>query len=302
MPTAAHRQCANCSTPLLGHYCYFCGQSTHDYHRSFKHLLWEAVEGFTHLDGRLVQTLPLLLFRPGKLARDHFDGRRARHIPPFRLFLTSVLLLVLVMELTVHVQFGKFANVNGHLVIENQQGQPLQASPTAQQGLKEAANDKDVAVVMASVGVKRFQDRMQQWAAEHLGRASANPEYFTSLLFAWAHRLAILMLPIMALQLAVLYAHRRRFYAYDHFIVSMQFLSFCFLLWTAVALLPNAAAGSFATVLTVWMPINLWQTLRGAYGSGVVGAAFKTACLYLGTMVLFALLVTAMVLLVLNKM
>ena len=71
--------------------CHVCGQSTDDQHRSIWHLAWEGIEGLTHLDGRLGQTLPPLFLNPGKLARDHFEGRRARHVPPFRLFLITLL-------------------------------------------------------------------------------------------------------------------------------------------------------------------------------------------------------------------
>ena len=52
--------CANCATPLEGRYCHACGQTTDTRHRSIMHLIWEAIEGMFHLDGRLARTLPLL--------------------------------------------------------------------------------------------------------------------------------------------------------------------------------------------------------------------------------------------------
>ena len=85
------RACLNCGAIVHSRYCSDCGQSTDDLRRPILHLLWEGVEGFTHLDGRLARTLPLLFFHPGQLARDHLEGRRARHVPPLRLFLVSLL-------------------------------------------------------------------------------------------------------------------------------------------------------------------------------------------------------------------
>ena len=43
----------------------------------------------TNYDGRLLSTAKKLFLRPGQLARDHFEGRRAQHLDPFRIFVLS---------------------------------------------------------------------------------------------------------------------------------------------------------------------------------------------------------------------
>src|SRR5438046_880248 len=86
-PSVADTACANCGRHLYGRYCHHCGQSSDLRHRSITHLLWEAIEGLLHLDGRLWRTLPSLFFRPGTLGKDYLEGRVARHVPPFRMFL-----------------------------------------------------------------------------------------------------------------------------------------------------------------------------------------------------------------------
>ncbi|MEI9964089.1 MAG: DUF3667 domain-containing protein [Caulobacteraceae bacterium] len=93
--------CANCGAILQGPYCHACGQPAGDHHRSIWVLAWEGVESLTHLDGRLAQTLPPLFLDPGRLARDFLEGRRQRHVPPFRLFLVSLLIFMLVLEVPV---------------------------------------------------------------------------------------------------------------------------------------------------------------------------------------------------------
>ena len=50
--------CPNCATPLQGGWCHACGQKAEKYDRSIWHLIAEAFEGLTHLDGRVWQTLP----------------------------------------------------------------------------------------------------------------------------------------------------------------------------------------------------------------------------------------------------
>jgi hypothetical protein len=52
----------------------------------------EAVHEFLHLDGKIIQTLKLLVSKPGELTLEYFRGRRARYISPVRLYLTCSLL------------------------------------------------------------------------------------------------------------------------------------------------------------------------------------------------------------------
>jgi hypothetical protein len=48
----------------------------------------EAVHEFLHLDGKILNTVRLLVFKPGQLTKDFVEGRRARYISPLRLYLT----------------------------------------------------------------------------------------------------------------------------------------------------------------------------------------------------------------------
>src|SRR5689334_22656711 len=96
------KPCANCQTALEGPYCHACGQNADTHHRSIGHLIWEAIEGMFHLDGRLALTLPALFLKPGGLAKDYMEGRIVRHVPPFRTFLVALLLFIFAAEHAIH--------------------------------------------------------------------------------------------------------------------------------------------------------------------------------------------------------
>jgi len=90
------RPCHNCGAELTGRYCSSCGQKAETEAHTVGHFAREVIEAFTHADSRLWSTLRPLLGRPGFLTREYFAGRRARYLPPLRLYLImSVLFFVL---------------------------------------------------------------------------------------------------------------------------------------------------------------------------------------------------------------
>jgi hypothetical protein len=82
-----HPGCLNCGTELHGQYCGQCGQRASSRLISLWELTRDAFGDLFELDSRLWRTLVPLLARPGRLTRDYLEGRRARYMPPFRMYL-----------------------------------------------------------------------------------------------------------------------------------------------------------------------------------------------------------------------
>jgi len=324
--------CANCGAELKGPYCHICGQTSDDQLRSILHLMWEGIEGLTHLDGRLGQTLPPLLINPGRLARDHFEGRRQRHVPPFRLFLICLLIFMFVLENLFHGGVSEHNAVKvlppGQSVILPQGGgRPVTVTAPAKigggvtlklgpppsgkfgdvqvNGKSVIEKDESASVDAALDGIHNDNskaDNVSGWLKPRLKKALENKEYYLIVLFTWAHRLAFLLLPILAGLLALVYIRRREFFIYDHLIVSMQFLSFVFLISALAWIIPEPVRGWAVLAASFWTPINLYQTLRGAYGSKWWTAAIKTAFLWVSTFAVFSVLMVGLMTLALAEM
>lgn len=404
--------CKNCGTPLEGWYCYSCGQNADTHHRSILHLIWEAIEGMFHLDGRLANTLPLLFFRPGVLAKDYMEGRIARHVPPFRTFLVALLLFIFAAEHAIHgvrhqqelkeeKEAAALATPDGRkakademrkAAVEARDERLADAVQTRDEALKEADADKakvaleyaedvkkaqaryaekvaeadalqnnpkagaealaklhnrgsDVAaqirdldfqspdkiedgaqkIAEAQVGGQSFNvvvpdrnhappgaqvtvghgatsEATKHWLKDGLAKAFSNPDYYLLVMFGWAHRLAVLLLPIIGLSLALVYVNRRQYFIYDHLLVATNLLSFSFLTNAIGMVLPGKLMGIWFAVLMVWTPINLFQTLRGGYGSSVIGALFKTLIVWFMSVFSFVLLLTGLMLFTLSQM
>ena len=94
-PLPDHPNCLNCGTALRGQYCGSCGQRARGRLISLWELLQDAFGDLFELDSRLWRTLIPLLARPGRLTLDYLEGRRARYMPPFRMYLVlSVIFFV----------------------------------------------------------------------------------------------------------------------------------------------------------------------------------------------------------------
>jgi hypothetical protein len=92
-------QCLNCGAELTGRWCSQCGQRASDPRPTLHELLHEALHELMHLDGKLVRTAGLLLFKPGELTREFREGKRARSVTPIRLYLICSVLFFSVISL-----------------------------------------------------------------------------------------------------------------------------------------------------------------------------------------------------------
>ena len=96
---AANTLCENCGRPRADRFCSQCGQNDRTYTRSLFPVLGELVRESFEFDGRLAQTLKLLLLKPGSLSTEFSCNRRARYMTPVRLYLFTSVIFFLTMSL-----------------------------------------------------------------------------------------------------------------------------------------------------------------------------------------------------------
>ena len=139
------------------------------------------------------------------------------------------------------------------------------------------------------------------WFKPGLKKAIANPDYYWTVVFSWAQRLAVILLPIVGLSLALVYRKRKNVFIYDHLLVAMNLLSFSFFTNAAGLMLPGRFMPYWFGLVAIWTPINLFQTLRGAYGSSILGAILKTLIVWSSTAFWSLVLLTCLLLLAIAK-
>jgi hypothetical protein len=286
--------CANCGTPMLGPWCYACGQSGEEFHRSIVKLLVEVFEGLFHFDGRVWRTLPDLFRRPAHLTRSYLDGHRAPQIPPLRLFL--VVLLAVFFAASIGSR-----GVTVNTTTTDDQGKVLaektrrisnlsDLSPTEQAAVRDALAKANVSVEVGKAkanvsGASRaVREEVKSWWKTRLTKTFEDPERFKLVLEQWSERFAFLTLPLATALLSLLFMVQRQFYIFDHTIFSLHSLSATGLL-LAVTLLLSKVTDGHSQVLLLAAPVHLFFHMRGVYRTSVIGTLLRMGMLFIGSVI-----------------
>jgi len=293
---AAAPRCANCGTPLSGRYCGECGQRHHDHPiHDFWHFVGEATEDLTHADSRLWQTLIALLFRPGFLTQEFLEGRRARYLPPVRLYLVVSVIFFVLAGLQSRLstpQAAILVNHNGHFQYEVV---PLSKSPRlgtvahAPAAVAGGAVAGLSALAQTQAGRQRLCEQTGTYIRQNGGwLAGWGPRVEQSCLAAIAEggmermseavehnleRALFLLLPLLALVMKPLYRRPPRHYV-EHLLFFLHDHAFLFVVFGAATLLALVTSSAWVLdpidlAITIYIPVYYYRAMRRVYGQGV---------------------------------
>ena len=129
--------CLNCGGRLRGQYCGTCGQRSRSRLISLWELISDAFGDLLELDSRLWQTLVPLLIRPGRLTHDYLQGRRARYMPPFRMYLVLSLLFFVIAFFDPNDELGLLFEPEPETTAEQEAAETADAAEQAQEVIDE---------------------------------------------------------------------------------------------------------------------------------------------------------------------
>jgi hypothetical protein len=95
-PERLERNCLNCGTTVAGRYCQHCGQENIVTKESFWSLCKHFVYDIFHFDGKFYHTIKYIFTRPGFVAREYVEGKRASYLNPIRMYLFTSAVFFLV--------------------------------------------------------------------------------------------------------------------------------------------------------------------------------------------------------------
>lgn len=174
-----HTHCENCEARLEGPWCHRCGQHDFEFHRSFRHVFWEALENFFHFEGKFFRNIVVLLFQPGRLTADFNAGKRAAQMPPFRLYIfVSLIFFFLVFAgvrpATSPVRFGPGSGIG-----VTREGRAILGTPantTVAEPVPPPAAEPNVQATLREALKELEQERDPQRAVDRLRAAAERIE------------------------------------------------------------------------------------------------------------------------------
>lgn len=216
------KYCENCATPLGDDYCAGCGQAAHSNIRFFGEIVKDLLSSFFSYDSKFNRTIQPLLFKPGFLSVQFIAGRRARFLTPFRLYLFTSVICFLMLSLQNRM------NDDG---VEIQLG-ASDAVQNVDEKIGSEANSNELDVNIAGVS-ESVNDYIEQQASKLVGLTSGQ---LLELAFNTLPTMMLVLLPILALLMKLLYFGSRRYYV-EHLIVVLHSQSFLFIMFTLLGLI-----------------------------------------------------------------
>ena len=196
----ATHNCVTCGTQLVGKFCHKCGEkklSRDDF--TVKQFLKQGVDVFTHFDSKVLRSATLLFIEPGKLTANYLKGKRTIYSKPIQLFFVINIIYFLVL------------NFIGFDIITN----PLPD-------------------YMSNFIYGPFITSLinQKLIADNLSLELYSTKFYNSI-YVHSKILIILMIPLFALCLKLIYIRRNKL-LYEHLVFATYFFCFALLFYTLI--------------------------------------------------------------------
>jgi hypothetical protein len=257
--------CANCGADLAGEFCAACGQRYEPHVHTVGHFAAEAFESISHADSRLWRTLWLLFARPGFLTREFFAGRRARYLPPFRLYLVLSVILVVLSALATGEEDPAVEAIG--------KSPATSATPASDPRWKvniDGLNEFCAAFDGPDTGEGNFAAR--QNVRRFCTRIRTTPGELAEAVVHSVPRAMFVFLPVIAALMKLMYWRPKRYYV-EHLLFLVHNHAAVFLVYTLVALLSfmpvvNAFTPLFFFVALGYLAWYILRAMRTVYGQG----------------------------------
>lgn len=242
MTEGNYYECRNCDTKFEGSYCPNCGQSTTEYDRPFLFLLSDFASGVFAFDARLWKSLKALLLQPGSMEADYTDGRRARYVPPFRLYLFVSFFFFLLLSTVTNRMLEDNRSYFSSLSIGEENGEAFIRPPDSNDGQEDLQQvfpdinaDIEPPMLRPDTSENRVSVSFVNSDEAKVRDILSNPEKYAGRFFRYFTWSLFLLMPLYG-SLLWLFFHRTRSFYLPHFILSMNQHLFAFVIFSLMML------------------------------------------------------------------
>ncbi len=265
-------RCLNCgrSLPDFENYCPDCGQENKDQKVPVGVFLEELITSLFSFDGKFIRTLGVFLFKPGTLTRSFNSGQRKKYTHPIRLYLIFSLFYFFIIgfiipkDMVDRILTSREISASEEIQQETEdkisESEREELTKLQQAVIKEIPNTNpdhsdSVANTLSwkelrflsidpEVSVETFSDTLEKsayafdlgFSAEKRRAFIANSNLFVSQSVKNLPLMMLVLLPIFALFVHVLYSKRQHFYI-ENLILGFHLHAFAYALYGLVILI-----------------------------------------------------------------
>lgn len=237
--------CRNCGVTLrdADRFCWSCGQDTAPHPPTAWEFLHEFITHYVALEGKLVRTLGMLLFKPGQLSKEYIAGRKNRYVLPLRIYLTASIVFFMAVKViglgdgikVVAADPDKPA-VNVHVDTNAEPGGDKDEKTLTSADLKKPAKQyihcgdgEGMCGTIKEYLEKKYKDQTVEQMLKSIREK----------MFSAAPYAIFLMLPFFALVTRLIYWNRKLYYG-EHLVYAFHVHAFTFIGLLLMALVPGS--------------------------------------------------------------
>ncbi|HKI73249.1 MAG TPA: DUF3667 domain-containing protein [Pseudomonadales bacterium] len=295
----AQGTCPNCGAQLRGEWCFECGQKQNSVDKFFFTLVHELLEDVLAWDSRASRTLIALMLKPGFLTREYFAARRARYVPPLRLYLICSVVFFFAVNLESFI-------TPPHPVIQiyrptAAQGDQAKALPDSRKTIEQLADSLNFTFLSAASN-QIIRSRVKSQLTKAADLMKNNPRELTNAILNVAPPVMFLLVPLFAVFLKLVYVDTGRYYM-EHLIFAVHNHSFLFIAlilricFSYLGILWPTIQHMGTDLISLWIVIYMYWSLITYYGQGYLVTLVKFSVLTVGYFILFGVGVSSSVML-----
>ena len=307
--------CQNCETEFKGNFCPHCGQSTKEFNKPFRILIYDFTGTLFAFDTRFFNTLRTIFTKPGKFSNEYMEGKRARYMKPFQfyVFVSFVFFLLLSIQTGRFIDVDRFTSlgieqdsITNDTLISADDTEWFVIGTTSDSLLPDSTKLEKVtktSIISAADLAKAKTSLTNQLLEKDITPVEKRfiqntlymlnyPDAFLVKLYKYLSWSFFLVMPIFAFWLWLFFHKQRPFYA-DHFIYSLVAHSTTFLIFSVIITIKLMFPDKIITLenYLYWLiPIYVWLGMKKYYGRSITRTTVNF--LILGFIYTFSITIT----------
>jgi len=233
--------CPNCGRALAkeDNYCARCGQENHTHRLPAAYFVRELLAGILAFDTTLFRTLRDLFLPPGLVIREFNANKRARYLPPLRLYLFTSLIFFIVLSWNterieqdapeIRVASGEVGTLEV-FDLDFEDGRVIPDSVLMALTADGRPSDEQVDLALMTAGVEPdLWHRVNVRLAINLNARGTSKVAFVRTIITSFSKVMFVLLPLFAALLYLLY-WRKAIYFAEHLVFALYYQSVLFIL------------------------------------------------------------------------